>query len=126
MTQCIPLLWVCDTDPDCHGGSDESKDMCQNVGSCGGDFTTPNGILYSKSYPDNYPENTDCIYTISQPKGTVIRLNFLSMDVEAHPTCNYDYLEIRDGPTAASTVLDKRCGKKTGPIQSTQNKLWMK
>ena len=125
--QCIPLLWVCDKDPECSNGNDESEHLCQNVGACGGHLTAPNGLIYSPSYPENYPINADCIYTISQPAGTVILLKFLSMDIEDVSTCDWDYLEIRDGPLVDSPLLDKLCGNEIpAPIQSSQNQLWMK
>ena len=101
------------------------------LGECGGTFTTLlSGDITSPSYPDYYPHNTDCIYTISQPNGTVIMLNLLSMDIENHSTCAScasDYLEIRDGPSDDSTLVGKLCGSVIpAPIQSTQNQMWMK
>ena len=57
-------------------------------GACGGSFSTPNGIITSPSYPgpvprgvDSYGRGIDCGYTISRPAGTVIVLNFLSMNL---------------------------------------------
>ena len=50
-------------------------------GTCGGEFTDANGHLSSPSYPDNYPSNADCIYTFSQPTGSVILLNFVIMGI---------------------------------------------
>ena len=107
-------------------------------GFCGGNFTDANGHFSSPSYPNYYPANTDCTYTISQPTGTVILLNFLSMDTEFYDydyyddyvhdydEC-YDYLEIRDGPSKDSPLLDKLCGSDIpAPIQSSLNQLWMK
>ena len=99
------------------------------IGECGGTFTTLlSGDITSPSYPNNYPDNTDCIYTISQSAGTVILLNFLSMDIYIHyRTCGYDNLEIRDGPSGDSPLLGKLCGSDIpDPIQSNQNQLWMK
>ena len=52
----------------------------------GGYFSTTNGTIASPSYPENYPDNADCIYTIWQPTGTVIMLNFVSMDIEYDTT----------------------------------------
>ena len=93
----------------------------------GGYFSTTNGTISSPSYPDNYPDNADCYYKISQPTGTVILLNFLSMDIEYDSTCAYDYLEIRDGPSGDSPLLGKLCGYEIpATIQSSQNQLWMK
>ena len=94
---------------------------------CGGSFTTPNGILTSPSYPSNYPNYADCSYTISQPTGTAILLNFLSMRIQYDTWCRLDYLEIRDGPLNDSTLLVKHCGNGIpAPIQSSQNQLWIK
>ena len=109
----------------------ESSDVTQwsyNSGACGGSFSTPNGILISPSYPDNYPKNADCVYTISQPNGTAIVLAFHSMDilVESSGICRH-YLEIRDGSSAASPLLGELCGYEIPtPIQSSQNQVWMK
>ena len=101
------------------------------MGECGGSFTTPNGILTSPSYPSHCPDNADCIYTISQPTGTVILFKFLSMDIYTDywdPLCAFrDYLEIRDGPQADSPRLAKLCGRYIpDDIQSGQNHLWIK
>ena len=101
-------------------------DECRDDGY----FSTTGGILASPSYPDYYPDNADCIYTISQPTGTVILLNFFSMDMEYDDIwCGgcCDYLEIRDGPSDDSPLLGKLCGSDIpAPIQSTQNQLRMK
>ena len=98
-----------------------------NIGACGGSLTMPNGTLTSPSYPDNYPDNADCVYTISQPNGTAIVLTFQSMDIEVESTCAYDYLEIRDGSSDGSPLLAKLCGKELPvPVQSTQNQVWLK
>ena len=101
--------------------------MTCRIGACGGSFTTPNGILTSPSYPDNYPINANCVYTISQPTGTVIVLIFRSMEIEKDYTCRYDYLEIREGSSAASPLLGRLCGSQIpATVQSTQNQVWMK
>ena len=112
----------------------KSSDMFHGIinryNECGGGyFSATNGSITSPLYPDNYPDNAFCIYTISQPTGNVIRLNFLSMDIESElvVSCGYDYLEIRDGPSDYSTVLGKLCGNEIpAPIQSSQNQLWIK
>ena len=101
-------------------------------GACGGSFTTPNSILAFPSHQDNYPDNVNCIYTISQQTNTVILLNFLSMDIQicTHNWCDpcfFDYLEIRDGPSADSSLLERLCGSEIpAPIQSSQNHLWIR
>ena len=117
---------------------------------CGGYFTATNGNLTSPSYPDKYPNRADCFYTISSPSGTYIALNILSMDIEfgdpdeycydiytdldyhqfGGVTC-WDYLEIRDGASEHSPLIDGYCGDVTVIslpmlIQSTRNNVWMR
>ena len=122
---CIPRAWVCDNDPDCIDGSDESQDLCMFAGNCGGNFTAPYSLLTSPSYPDNYPINKDCVYTITVDNDTVIELTFLIMEIEDHASCGHDYIEIRDGLT--DDIIDKLCGREApAPFQSSHNHLWIK
>ena len=111
-----------------YGSSNVFQGMINRFDECGGGyFSTTNGTIASPSYPENYPDNADCIYTIWQPTGNVILLNFLSMDIAGGYDCGSDYLEIRDGSSADSPLLDKLCGSDIpAPIQSSQNQLWMK
>ena len=98
-------------------------------GNCGGSYTTRYGILTSPSYPDEYPNNADCIYTISQPNGTSLILKVLLFELndEVNWNDNIDFLEIRDGHTKDSPLIGKFCGSNIPlNIQSTQNNLWMK
>ena len=114
------------------------------IGSCGGNFSTPNGILTSPSYPENYTDNADCIYTISQPYGTIINLTVTDMEINNHQislfgfsyysyyysddsTCNTDYLEIRDGSSQNSPLISYLCGDETPePVVTTQSNVWMR
>ena len=99
------------------------------IGSCGGQFSTPGGILTSPSYPDNYPNDADCVYSITRPNGTCVNLKVMAVDVEERGPFSgcYDYLEIRDGPSQESPLLKKLCGNQIpSPIKSTQNNLWMR
>ena len=63
--------------------------MVDNCGD-GGYFSTNGGIITSPSYPDNYPNNANCLYTISQPIGTVILLKFHIWDID-RISCLYEY-----------------------------------
>ena len=120
-----------------------------NVGGCGGTFTSPVGLLTSPSYPDVYPNDANCVYIISTTKGTRINIRVVDMDIEYESdnydyyydnydyhqyggvTCKYDYLEIRDGTSDQSPLIDAYCGDNTVvslPIQtqSTGNNVWMR
>ena len=81
---------------------------------CGGNYTNDGGFIISPSYPNPYPYAQDCIYLISQPKGTYVNISFVSMDIvcdEMYSTS--DYLEIRDGKSGNSPVMGVFCGNTT-------------
>ena len=83
-------------------------------------------MITSPYYPDNYPSQRTCTYVISQPPGSVIRAQFLDFDIEGSQNCNYDYIQIRDGPDLNSTILNKFCGDPSltpSPLVSSLNYL---
>ena len=104
----------------------EPPQMTYRISACGGNFTTPNGILTSPSYPENYPDSSSCFYTISRPTNTYLNLHILIFDLHYTYHCD-DYLEIRDGISEDSPLIGKFCGN-TFPqsIQTTQSKVWTK
>ena len=88
-----------------------------NGGECGANFTTPNGLLVSPSFPNTYPLNLKCIYTILPSTGTFLKLKILMFDVY-----NGDCLEIRDGNYEDSPVVGKFCENNIpASILMTQN-----
>ena len=98
-------------------------------GDCGGMLRSPSGILSSPSYPDKYPSNAECVYTISQPNDTYISLTFLMFDVWPGQPCeNEDYLEVRDGSSEKSPLIGLFCGTMIPilSIQSTKNVVWLR
>ena len=95
------------------------------IGACGGSFTTPKGILTSPSYPRNYNDNADCIYTISQPKRAYISVFFLSMDIDCEGIPP-DYVELRAGDSEESLLMGSFCGDRSNVpavLQTRQNNL---
>ena len=101
--------------------------MTYRIGTCGAKFTTENGILTSPSYPEKYRENEDCYYTIIQPNGTLVEITITRIDIEFQSTCDWDYLQIRDGGSEESEELIKLCGDEVpNPIQTTQNEVWIR
>ena len=97
----------------------------QLITSCGGTFSDASGVLSSPSYPNPYPDQTDCVYLISQPNGTYVNISFLSMDVNCQGTPS-DYIEMRDGKSADSPLMARFCGDGSNIpdfMQTTQNHL---
>ncbi|XP_074617376.1 zinc metalloproteinase nas-39-like [Acropora palmata] len=62
----------------------------QHQGNCGGPLLPPSGNLASPFYPDNYPNNAYCAWTITVPQGSILRIDFLFFETEP---C-YDYVKV--------------------------------
>ena len=119
-------------------GFTTSAEMCST--SCGGSFNLTSGVLRSPWHPNQYPSATDCIYLISPPSGTNIQITINSADISCYQfgvaeedldlgSGLTDYIEMRDGGTADSTIMLRYCGNGTyipSTMQSTQNVLWMR
>ncbi|XP_074549445.1 cubilin [Halichoeres trimaculatus] len=92
---------------------------------CGGELSGPSGSFNSPEYPDRYPENRECIWYITTSAGSSITLTIHEFDVEFHPDCNYDVLEVYGGPDLLAPQLAKLCSTTSSPmrVSSTGNLL---
>ena len=57
---------------------------------CGGSFNSDNGTINSPGWPNSYKNSMDCFWHITVDGNLVIRLTFMSFDIEN----NFDKLEI--------------------------------
>ncbi|XP_056646391.1 cubilin [Diorhabda sublineata] len=98
----------------------------QEKNVCGGNYFTTSGVIKSPRYPEYYPTNRECTWTINVPPGQQIMLNVTDFNIENYSGCRYDWLEIRNGGTSASPLIGKFCGS-TIPkqIASHANKLYL-
>ncbi|XP_019631251.1 PREDICTED: LOW QUALITY PROTEIN: uncharacterized protein LOC109475159 [Branchiostoma belcheri] len=99
--------------------------------SCGGILHGNSGTLMSPNYPQNYPHNLECEWTINVDPGYHVSLNFdPNFFVEAHSNCIYDYVLIRDGDDENDPVLgasNSYCANNVPePVQSTSNVMFVK
>jgi cubilin len=64
--------------------------------SCG-KFSSPSGVLTSPNYPSEYGNNINCSYSISlgHISGAVVVITFTDFKLDFHPTCEYDYVEVK-------------------------------
>ncbi|XP_028394125.1 uncharacterized protein LOC114518347 [Dendronephthya gigantea] len=99
----------------------------KTVEECGGILRASRGNISSPNFPKNYPARKECTWIIKVPVHKLLKLRFVSFDVENHATCGYDYVQVRDGATSRSKLLGTFCGK-TLPKQITAfaNSLWIK
>ncbi|XP_055925743.1 neuropilin and tolloid-like protein 1 [Argiope bruennichi] len=84
--------------------------------------------FYSPNYPNNYPKNVRCTLRITAPPGHTVKLDFRDkFHLENSPSCNYDWLEVRDGLHGYSPMLGTRlCGSEF-PRQmiSSKRHMWL-
>ncbi|RMC18469.1 hypothetical protein DUI87_04358 [Hirundo rustica rustica] len=93
---------------------------------CSRNFTAPNGTIESPGFPDKYPHNLDCIFTIIAKPKMEILLHFQLFDLEHDPLqsgegdCKYDWLDIWDGIPQVGPLIGRYCGTKMpSDIRST-------
>ncbi len=71
-----------------------------------------NGTLYDSGGPlANHGPGENAQVTIDPLGAVSVNLSFISFNVEAGPggTCNYDYLEVYDGPDVFSPLIGRYC-----------------
>ncbi|XP_044049777.1 inactive serine protease PAMR1 [Siniperca chuatsi] len=87
---------------------------------CGGVIRKQQGHLVLESYPNN----ARCEWTIQVERPFTIELRFMMLSLEFHPSCRYDYVEVRDGDSINSRVIARFCGNnRPAPVQSSGNSL---
>uniref|UniRef100_A0A1A7W7D2 Procollagen C-endopeptidase enhancer n=1 Tax=Iconisemion striatum TaxID=60296 RepID=A0A1A7W7D2_9TELE len=93
---------------------------------CGGHLVTDSGIVASEDFPEYYKPNTKCTWYITVPEGHVVMLSFRLFDMEADPTCRYDYLDVYNGHTHSVQKLGRFCGTfRPGALISTSNTMML-
>uniref|UniRef100_A0A3P8UFI3 Procollagen C-endopeptidase enhancer b n=1 Tax=Cynoglossus semilaevis TaxID=244447 RepID=A0A3P8UFI3_CYNSE len=93
---------------------------------CGGHLVIDSGIVASEGFPGHYKPNTKCTWYITVPEGHVVMLSFRLFDMEADPTCRYDYLDIYNGHTRLVQKLGRFCGTfRPGALITTSNTMML-
>ncbi|XP_060519804.1 uncharacterized protein LOC132698003 isoform X2 [Cylas formicarius] len=67
----------------------------------------PRTAISSPGFPRHYPDNYDCDTNILAPSGYRIILDFEELVIENEPSCSYDYLEISENSSNASSNQPK-------------------
>ncbi|THD26761.1 hypothetical protein D915_002397 [Fasciola hepatica] len=85
--------------------------------TCGGLLTNREGAFWSPLYPDRYPLNSDCQWTISSPEAG-LRLTFQSFHVGVS-SCTFEKVEIYEGEDRSAPLMDILCGSQNGRTYTT-------
>ncbi|XP_070589739.1 adhesion G-protein coupled receptor G6 isoform X2 [Erythrolamprus reginae] len=69
----------------------------QQCSECRMVLSNPTGIFTSPCFPNNYPNNQACKWTIRAPSGYIIQITFLDFDIEEASGCTYDFITLDTG-----------------------------
>nr|NP_001071840.1 Tolloid protein [Ciona intestinalis]BAE06735.1 Tolloid [Ciona intestinalis] len=84
---------------------------CKEAG-CEHDVTSYVGEITSPNWPNKYPSRKECTWHISTIAGHRVKLVFNEFELESHPDCAYDHLELYDGSNSTAPILGRYCGSK--------------
>ncbi|KAM8747778.1 procollagen C-endopeptidase enhancer b [Acanthopagrus schlegelii] len=107
-------------------GAQSQTNYTRPVFNCGGHLVTDSGIVASEGFPSYYKPNSKCTWYITVPEGHVVMLSFRLFDMEADPTCRYDYLDVYNGHSRLVQKLGRFCGTfRPGALISTSNTMML-
>ncbi|XP_056208067.1 deleted in malignant brain tumors 1 protein-like [Falco biarmicus] len=75
---------------------------------CGGSISNSSGVLQSPFFPGRYPNNADCMWEIQVENNFRVMLTFRDIVMQGS-RCQYDYVEVYDGPPHSSPLLGRLC-----------------
>ncbi|CAG02378.1 unnamed protein product [Tetraodon nigroviridis] len=87
-------------------------------GWSGGDCMKCGGVIHKKQghlVLESYPNNARCEWTIQVDRPFAVELRFMMLSLEFHHSCQYDYVEVRDGDSISSRVIGRFCGNSRPP-----------
>ncbi|XP_076996913.1 procollagen C-endopeptidase enhancer 1 [Tamandua tetradactyla] len=94
---------------------------------CGGKVTGESGYVASEGFPNLYPPNKECTWTITVSEGQTVSLSFRVFDLEMHPACLYDALEVFAGAETSGKRLGRFCGTfRPAPIVAPGNQVTLR
>ncbi|XP_066211733.1 deleted in malignant brain tumors 1 protein isoform X2 [Saccopteryx leptura] len=87
--------------------------------SCGGFLSQQSGYFSSPFYPEDYPNNARCVWDIEVQNND--RVTVVFRDVQLEGNCNYDYIEVFDGPYHSSPLIGRICHGARDSFTSSSN-----
>ncbi|NWX51578.1 CDCP2 protein, partial [Steatornis caripensis] len=89
---------------------------CLPTDACGGQLTGLSGEITSPRYPESYPNDAECRWSIGGAGSSgPLTLVFTDFQVEGSQGCGFDYVALFDGPTTTAPRLGQYCGSARPP-----------
>ena len=112
----------------CKSSNNEHVITCTYAGECQQVLSSLSDDLSSPHYPNIYPNNINCHWTINLTAGYRVKLFFTFMELEDRNSltdeCDYDSVAIYDGDSQTDALVGRWCGREQPPtIISKSNTL---
>ena len=65
---------------------------CTLASNCGEEFTNDGGSLMSRNYPNNYPNNEDCVWLIKATKDHRVQLTIEGTNLNQNRVLYIDFI----------------------------------
>ncbi|XP_051924963.1 kremen protein 1 isoform X3 [Hippocampus zosterae] len=85
------------------------------VGSCGGNYSSPSGVIYSPDFPDKYGAGRACYWTVQVSGASAILFNFTLFDISDQA----DMVELLNGYTKEVVARFDRRAPPRRPLNVT-------
>ncbi|KAK6748609.1 hypothetical protein RB195_001309 [Necator americanus] len=79
---------------------------------CGGPIYADSGVIQSPRYPESYPPNADCLWTVHVSEGYQVAVEVVYFHLEQHKDCIYDRVVFWES-TESGAPLATLCGSVT-------------
>ncbi|RWS21660.1 Cubilin-like protein, partial [Leptotrombidium deliense] len=96
------------------------------ISTCGGLLDSETGTFVSPGYPNDYPLNVECVWTLECSPGNRVSLSFTDFHIEQSEYCKSDYVEIRENDFSGK-LIGRFCGNSIPNLHElSANVLWVK
>lgn len=113
----------------CECTAQYSGTLCQVLyKTCGGVLDAEEGNIVYPLSNTTYNHNARCAWVIHTVPGKVINVTFSKFNLEDHPDCSNDFLQIHDGRSSVNLLVGRFCGNSYpngGNIVSSHNYLYL-
>uniref|UniRef100_A0A1B0D3H0 Uncharacterized protein n=1 Tax=Phlebotomus papatasi TaxID=29031 RepID=A0A1B0D3H0_PHLPP len=93
--------------------------------TCGGSLKSEKGQFASPNYPNPYPANVECVWTLEASPGNKIQVEFSEFALADSETCSEEYLEIRK-TNGGGKLLGVFCGSNQPTNLTASEVVWIK
>ncbi|CAI5455008.1 unnamed protein product [Caenorhabditis angaria] len=77
---------------------------------CGGPIYANEGVIQSPKYPESYPPNSDCQWTIQVDEDSQVAIEIVYFHLEQHKECIYDRLILSESGKEKDQSSETLCG----------------